>query len=113
MDKPYYVYILRCTGGSLYTGITPDVKRRMRQHMGLIKGGAKYTAAHRPQEIAAVWQVDSRHTAASLECTLKQLPAEKKRLLVAAPETINDFLTGQEPLDAIVCTEYQLEEICS
>ena len=113
MESRYYVYVLRCTGGSLYTGITPDMKRRMRQHMGLIKGGAKYTAAHKPQAIAAVWQVGSHQAAARLECALKRLPSEKKRLLVSAPETINAFLTGPEPMEAIVCTEFRLEEICS
>ena len=113
MESAYFVYVLRCTGGSLYTGITPDVPRRMRQHLGLIRGGAKYTAAHRPQSIAAVWQVDSRHTAARLECAIKRLPAEKKRQLVDAPESISGILTGQEPFTASVCTQYRLSDFCS
>ena len=47
----YYIYTLRCADGSLYTGITTDVKRRMRQHLGHIKGGAKYNARHRPESL--------------------------------------------------------------
>ena len=38
----YYIYVLRCKGDTLYTGITPDLRRRMRQHCGQLAGGAKY-----------------------------------------------------------------------
>ena len=33
MDKRHYVYLLRCADGSLYTGMTPDIARRLRQHV--------------------------------------------------------------------------------
>ena len=33
MDKLHYVYLLRCADGSLYTGMTPDIARRLRQHV--------------------------------------------------------------------------------
>lgn len=39
---PYLIYVLHCTGDTLYTGITPDLRRRMRQHCGQLAGGAKY-----------------------------------------------------------------------
>ena len=42
----YYIYVLRCKGDTLYTGITPDLRRRMRQHCGQLAGGAKYTHSH-------------------------------------------------------------------
>ena len=35
----YYIYVLRCKGDTLYTGITPDLRRRMRQHCGQLAGG--------------------------------------------------------------------------
>ncbi|MCD7846265.1 MAG: GIY-YIG nuclease family protein [Oscillospiraceae bacterium] len=47
-DRPYWVYILRCADGSLYTGITTDVARRVGQHNA--GTGAKYTRSHRPVE---------------------------------------------------------------
>ena len=44
---PYLIYVLHCTGDTLYTGITPDLRRRMRQHCGQLAGGAKYTGVTR------------------------------------------------------------------
>lgn len=41
----YYIYVLRCKGDTLYTGITPDLRRRMRQHCGQLAGGANTPTA--------------------------------------------------------------------
>lgn len=38
MDKRHYVYLLRCADGSLYTGMTPDIARRLRQHVERLPG---------------------------------------------------------------------------
>ena len=46
MDKRHYVYLLRCADGSLYTGMTPDIARRLRQHVEHLAGCAKYTRSH-------------------------------------------------------------------
>ena len=46
MDKRHYVYLLRCADGSLYTGMTPDIVRRLRQHVARLPGCAKYTRSH-------------------------------------------------------------------
>ncbi len=96
-QSEYYVYILHCNNNSLYTGITPNLQRRMRQHMGLIKGGAKYTAMHPPTEIAAVWSVPNRCTAAQMEYALKQLPSAQKRRLVQQPELLHTLLNLDFP----------------
>ena len=48
----YYVYMLRCRDGSLYTGIAADLCRRMRQHAGGGSACARYTRAHPPRELA-------------------------------------------------------------
>ena len=72
----YYIYILSCRDGSLYTGITPDLKRRMRQHWGLCRGGA--TAA------------------AQFEIYCKQLSRQKKQALLASP---GDWATFFPKLD--------------
>ena len=52
--EAYYVYMLRCRGGSLYTGMTNDVARRMAMHCN--GRGAKYTRAHPPEALAALWR---------------------------------------------------------
>ena len=46
MDKRHYVYLLRCADGSLYTGMTLDIARRLRQHVERLPGCAKYTRSH-------------------------------------------------------------------
>lgn len=87
-----YVYLLHCTGGSLYTGITTDIKRRLREHTSGNRAGAKYTRAHRPLGIAALWETDDLATAARIEYAIKQWPAARKRLLVETP-----WLLGSAP----------------
>ena len=50
----YHLYILECADGSLYTGITVDLERRMREHNGLAGKngkGAKYTRGRRPVKV--------------------------------------------------------------
>ena len=79
----YYVYMLRCGDGSLYTGITTDLRRRLRQHSGAMAGGARYTAARRPVSYAAAWLVPDRVTASRLEYRIKALPRPEKDLLLS------------------------------
>lgn len=81
----YYVYTLRCADDSLYTGITTDVPRRMRQHLGQLAGGAKYTARRRPTALVMLWQAPDRSSAARLEAALKGLPRSGKLRLIQAP----------------------------
>ena len=76
-----YIYMLRCKGNSLYTGITTDIARRLREHAEGKGVGAKYTRAHPPIEVAALWEADDLQMAARIEYRLKRLTAQKKRLL--------------------------------
>ena len=80
-----YVYILRCVGGVLYTGITTDIARRLEEHLARGKSGAKYTRAHPVEGIAALWRVSDLREAARVEWRIKRYPAEKKRILVETP----------------------------
>ena len=85
----YFVYMLRCRGGSLYTGIAADMEKRLRQHASGGAACAKYTRAHPPEALAALWQAEDHAAAARLEAFLKTLPPAKKRMLAAgeaAPE---------------------------
>lgn len=80
----YYTYMVRCSDGSLYTGWTVDLERRLRAHNGQISGGAKYTAGRRP--VFLVWNqcFTTRREAQVKECALKRLSrAEKEALLKA------------------------------
>lgn len=86
----YFVYMLRCRGGSLYTGIAAD----MENACGSTSGGAacaKYTRAHPPEALAALYQAEDHAAAARLEALIKTLPPTKKRCLAAgqtAPEDV-------------------------
>lgn len=84
----YYVYTLRCADDSLYTGITTDVPRRMRQHLGLRKGGAKYTARHKPVSLVMLWQAADRGPAMRLEAAVKRLTKPEKERLVRSPSLL-------------------------
>ena len=89
MPALYYVYILRCADGKLYTGITTDPERRLAEHNGLGRRGAKCTAARRPVEMIGCWEGGNRSTASRLERRIKQLRrSEKERLLALGPEAL-------------------------
>ena len=76
--KTWWVYMVRCADGTIYTGCTTDLKRRVRQHNGEIRGGAKYTAARRPVTLAGTCEAVNRSVAQSIEMQLKKLPRAEK-----------------------------------
>jgi len=76
------VYLIQCADQSLYTGITTDITRRLRQHNGEIKGGARYTLARRPVVLLWVESHASRAEASRREYQIKQLPRGAKLQLV-------------------------------
>lgn len=87
----YYVYILRCVDNSLYTGITNDIFKRLSEHFGESDKKAKYTKAHKPTELAALWKCDSKNDALKIEYRLKELKKSEKEKLISeniAPESI-------------------------
>lgn len=87
-EKCYYVYMLRCAGGSLYTGITTDMERRLAEHSAGGKKGAKYTKNHAPEAVAALWRVENRSMALKSEWYIKHLTRQKKQLLCEIPEKL-------------------------
>ena len=79
----WYVYMVRCSDDTLYTGITTDVQRRIAEHNGEPKGkGAKYTAARRPVELVYTKRHKDRSSAASYEAVLKQHSRTEKNRLI-------------------------------
>lgn len=79
----YFVYMLRCEDGSLYTGITTDVERRFSEHLGKDGKGAKYTKVHRPIKIEKVIEAESRSDASKLEYKIKQMTKEDKEKFIS------------------------------
>ncbi|MGH7193124.1 MAG: GIY-YIG nuclease family protein [Candidatus Saccharimonadales bacterium] len=80
--QPYYVYILECRGGRLYTGITTDIERRLAEHRDG-RRGARFTRAHPPAALRASLRVANRSEALKLEAALKRLPRVRKLEWVA------------------------------
>lgn len=78
----YWVYILRCADGTLYTGMTDDLERRLAAHN---RGkGAKYTRGRGPVELVYREPCGDRSAALRREYALKQLRREEKLALIGA-----------------------------
>lgn len=78
----YYIYILRCTDNSLYTGITNNLNNRMKQHFSKNKVGAKYTKSHNALKLEASWKCRNKSLALKLEYQLKTLTKKQKEELI-------------------------------
>ncbi len=78
----YYAYIVECPDGSFYTGKTYDVKLRLKQHNGVLPGGAKYTKTRRPVKLVHYEQYDTNKFACQREWKIKQLTHQQKKQLI-------------------------------
>lgn len=78
---PYFVYIVKCSDDTLYTGIATDVERRVVEHNTSVKG-AKYTRVRRPVTLAYTEELEDRSSACKREYAIKQLKREKKLELI-------------------------------
>lgn len=85
MEAPFWVYVLACADGTLYTGVARDVTRRLAEHNGEKANGARYTAARRP--VSLVWsrQFANRSLAQREEARIKALTRADKERLIATP----------------------------
>lgn len=77
------VYMLRCADGTLYTGITTDIARRVAEHNGDGPLGARYTRARRPVQLVYVETAANRAAASRREAAIKRLDRSRKLALCA------------------------------
>ena len=80
MEQTWKLYILRCRDGSLYTGITTDVKKRFDAHNA--GKGAKYTRGRGPLELVYSEDCGDHSTALKREAEIKIMPREEKIALI-------------------------------
>lgn len=80
MEKEWYLYILRCGDGSLYTGITTDIPHRLKMHTA--GQGAKYTRGRGPLELVHQERCGSHSEALKREWEVKALTREEKESLI-------------------------------
>ena len=78
----YTLYILRCGDGTLYTGITNDLPRRLSAHRA--GTGAKYTRGRGPLSLVYTEPCADKSAALRRELYIKRLPRQKKEALLAA-----------------------------
>lgn len=84
-SEHWYVYIVRCADGSLYTGVTTDLERRLAEHNS--GRGAAYTRSRAP--VAVVYSEEYMNQSDSLkrEAAIKRLTRiQKERLVIAGPQ---------------------------
>lgn len=80
MATPYWVYVVRCRDGSLYTGLAKNVIDRVARHN--LGRGAKYTRSRRPVTLEFCLLLTSRWGAATLERCIKRLPHVSKERFI-------------------------------
>lgn len=80
MESTWYLYILRCGDGTLYTGITNDVEKRLEAHRA--GKGAKYTRGRSPLTLVYREKCGTHSDALRREWAVKQLPREQKEKLI-------------------------------
>lgn len=80
MESTWYLYILRCRDGTLYTGITTDVEKRFEAHCS--GKGAKYTRGRGPLELVYRETCQNHSQALKREWEIKAMSREKKQELI-------------------------------
>ena len=97
----YYTYMLRCKDNSIYTGITTDLDRRMKEHFSKDEKCAKYTLTHTAEKLECAWQTETRVLASRLEYHIKRLAKAQKEELILK-NNLEELL-----LDKIDCDKYE------
>ncbi|WP_394221223.1 GIY-YIG nuclease family protein [Alteromonas gracilis] len=97
--KTWYLYLIENKLGQIYTGITTDPKRRIAQHRGELKGGAKSLKGKSPLGFRAIFEVDCKSNAAKLEYAVKRMSRPQK-----------DRIISEGQLDAMTCVKAQFAD---
>lgn len=86
----WYLYLIECADGSVYTGITTDVAARFDEHAA--GKGARYTRSRKPRAVLASFPLADRSSASSAEYWVKRLTPTQKRELAAGVRTLESVL---------------------
>ena len=74
----WYMYVILCFDNTLYCGITTNLEKRLKQHNGIVKGGAKYTRGRRPCKYIYTEKALNRSDASKKEAKFKKLSRKNK-----------------------------------
>ncbi|CAI3794139.1 GIY-YIG nuclease family protein [Rheinheimera sp. MM224] len=111
VSTPWFVYMVRTATGALYTGISTDPTRRLRQHSGELTGGAKALKGKGPLQLAFTYGMPCRSSASKLEYQLKQWPKKDKELLLrqeAKQLNLLEQLSGESRIGTKPASDYTL-----
>ncbi len=78
----WYLYMIRCHDGTLYTGISNDVTRRFEKHQEMVKQGAKYLRGRGPLELVFQKKIWSKSSALKMEQKIKKLSKSQKEIII-------------------------------
>ena len=81
VKEVWFVYMIRCSDNTIYTGITNDLEKRLDKHNS--GKGAKYTKSRRPVTFLASWKYESKSAASKVEYTYKRLSRDAKLRLIS------------------------------
>ena len=87
----WFLYLIRCRHGRLYTGITTDVLRRFEEHKSHDKKGSKYLRGKSPLKLVMKKRIGNKSLALKIEAKVKKLSKAKKELLVDGKIRIGDI----------------------
>lgn len=80
----WFLYVVECSDGTLYAGITTEIERRLQEHNTSAKG-ARYTRARRPVRLLQEAEFESRSQASKAEYYFKRLTRTRKEEWVTEP----------------------------
>jgi len=88
----WYVYMIRCGDGTLYTGTTTDVDRRFAEHQASGPRAARYLRGRGPLQLVLTVEAGDRGAALRLEHRIKGLPRAQKETLIQRPESLREIV---------------------
>lgn len=88
----WYLYLVRCRDGTLYTGITTDIERRLAEHSGGGGAGSKYLKGRAPLILMFEKRLGSRNLALKVENRVKKLSKAQKEKMIRVPGGIEEII---------------------
>lgn len=89
-EPEWYVYMVRCRDGKLYTGIATDIERRIAEHRA--GKGAKYLRGRAPLKLVFRSRIGSRSLALKIEKAIKKLPKSRKETIIESGMDLSRWL---------------------
>jgi putative endonuclease len=90
--RDWYLYVIRCRDGTLYTGISTDIDRRLAEHREGGDAGSKYLKGRAPLTLLFQKRLGSRSLALKVENRVKKLSKAKKEKMICVPGYIEEMV---------------------